>query len=209
MQTSADQLAQRLVTALGGDALINDTNALAAYKVDGRQPKLVCCPESPEKVAAALKICAEAHAAVTPRGGGSALAIGNPPRHIDVVMATTKLNGIIEHDDANLTVTAQSGITLKTLQTALAPKRQFVPIDAPFPEVSTLGGIVAANLNGVRRGCYGSVRDLVIGMKVGLAGGEHVKAGGKVVKNVAGYDMCKLLVGSLGTLGIITEITLR
>ncbi|HEX2928850.1 MAG TPA: FAD-binding protein, partial [Candidatus Binatia bacterium] len=114
-----------------------------------------------------------------------------------------------EHDDANLTVTAQSGITLSALQTSLASKKQFVPIDAPFPDRGTIGGIVAANLNGARRSCYGGVRDLVIGMKVGLAGGELFKAGGKVVKNVAGYDMCKLLIGSLGTLGIITEVTLR
>ena len=84
-----------------------------------------------------------------------------------------------------------------------------MPFDVPYPERSTIGGIVAANLNGVRRGCYGSVRDLVIGMRVALPAGEQIKAGGKVVKNVAGYDMCKLFVGSLGTLGIITEVTVR
>jgi glycolate oxidase FAD binding subunit len=88
-------------------------------------------------------------------------------------------------------------------------KNQFAPFDPPMTERSTFGGMVAANLNGPRRACYGSVRDLIIGMKVALASGEQIKAGGKVVKNVAGYDMCKLFTGSLGTLGIITEVTLR
>jgi glycolate oxidase FAD binding subunit len=98
---------------------------------------------------------------------------------------------------------------LTALQVLLAPQKQFVPFDPPFPDCSTIGGIVAASLNGPRRGFYGGVRDLVIGMKVVLASGEQIKAGGKVVKNVAGYDLCKLFVGSLGTLGIITEVTLR
>ena len=116
---------------------------------------------------------------------------------------------MVEHDDANLTAIVQSGITLAASQKITAGARQFVPFDVPNPQRSTIGGIVASNLNGARRVCYGSVRDLVIGMKVALPTGEHIKAGGKVVKNVAGYDMCKLFVGSLGTLGIITELTLR
>ena len=95
------------------------------------------------------------------------------------------------------------------LQKRLAPRLQQAPFDPPFAERATVGGIVAANLNGPRRSSHGSVRDLIIGMKVVLGNGERIKAGGKVVKNVAGYDMCKLFVGSLGTLGVITEITLR
>ena len=136
-------------------------------------------------------------------------SLGNPPRSLDVVIKTARLNQVIEHDPANLTVTVQSGITLNALQNVIAAKQQFVPFDPPLPERSTIGGIVAANLNGPRRASYGSVRDLVIGMKVVLASGEIVKAGGKVVKNVAGYDMCKLFTGSLGTLAIIAEVTLR
>ena len=109
----------------------------------------------------------------------------------------------------NLTVTAQSGIKLAELQGALAHHKQFAPFDPPLPARATIGGTIAANINGPRRSSFGAVRDLVIGMKVALANGEQIKAGGKVVKNVAGYDMCKLFVGSLGTLGIITEATLR
>ena len=209
MKLSVEQLAKQLEFVLGADSLITNPDGLAAHGIDGKQPKLICRPESPEQIAVALKICAEAEAAVVPWGGGTALAIGNPPRQVDVVLTTHRLDRVLDHDHANLTVTAQSGITLSALQTSLAPQKQFAPLDAPFPDRSTIGGIVAANLNGARRGCYGGVRDLVIGMKVALIDGAHIKAGGKVVKNVAGYDMCKLFVGSLGTLGIITEATLR
>ncbi|HEX9788946.1 MAG TPA: FAD-binding oxidoreductase, partial [Candidatus Binatia bacterium] len=162
-----------------------------------------------EHVAAALRLCGYLEATVIPWGGGTAMAIGNPPRQADVVVDLQKIHGVVEHDAANLTATVRCGTTLSALQSALAAQKQFAPFDAPFPARATVGGIVAANLNGPRRGCYGSVRDLVIGMKVALAGGEQIKAGGKVVKNVAGYDMCKLFVGSLGTLGLITEVTLR
>ncbi len=122
-----------------------------------------------EQVSAVLRLCAEADATVTPWGGGTAMALGNPPRQVEVVLNTGRLDRVIDHDPANLTVTAESGISLAALQQLLAAQRQFVPVDPPFPERSTVGGIVAANLNGPRRSYYGSVRDLVIGMKVGLA----------------------------------------
>ncbi len=209
MIVTVDQLMQRLQSALGSDAVSADTDSLNSHRIDGVTPHLVTTPASAEQVGAVLSACSEAGATVIPWGGGTAMALGNPPRSADVVIKLEKLNRVIEHDSANLTVTAQCGMTLNALQSTLATQKQFVPIDAPFPARATLGGIVAANLNGPRRGFYGSVRDLVIGMKVALASGESIKAGGKVVKNVAGYDMCKLFVGSLGTLGIITEATFR
>jgi glycolate oxidase FAD binding subunit len=209
MKSTVDQLAQRLGAELGAAAVVTEQSALASHIVDGMQPALVCFPSTAEQIAAALRVSVEAEAAVIPWGGGTAMSIGNRPRALDVVMATSRFNGVIEHDHANLTATVQSGTTLTALQEILARQRQFLPFDPPHPARATVGGIVAANLNGPRRSCYGSVRDLVIGMKVALASGEMIKAGGKVVKNVAGYDMCKLFVGSLGTLGILTEVTLR
>jgi glycolate oxidase FAD binding subunit len=209
MKSTVDQLAQRLAAEVGVVAVVTEQSALASHIVDGMQPALVCSPSTSEQIAAALRICAEAEAAVIPWGGGTAMPIGNRPSALDVVIETSRLDRAIEHDDANLTATVQSGITLMALQEILARQKQFLPFDPPFPARATVGGIVAANLNGPRRSCYGSVRDLVIGMKVALASGELIKAGGKVVKNVAGYDMCKLFVGSLGTLGILTAVTLR
>lgn len=209
MLTRLDRLIQSLRSALEPAGVTAEAESLTSYRIDGITPRLVVTPESNEQIGAALRHCSEARATVVPWGGGTAMTLGNPPRQVDVVMNLGHLNRVIEHDPANLTVSAQCGMTLAALQSALYPEKQFVPIDAPFPGRATLGGIVAPNLNGPRRSCYGSVRDLVIGMKVMLAGGESIKAGGKVVKNVAGYDMCKLFVGSLGTLGIITEVTLR
>jgi glycolate oxidase FAD binding subunit len=210
MKVNVEQLRRQLETALAAGAVAEAESGLeSAHSIDGRRPNLVCRPESAEQIAAALRLCTEEEAAIIPWGGGTAMAIGNLPRHTDVIVETRKLNRVIEHDHANLTATVQSGITLSDLQASLAPQKQFVPIEAPFPDRATVGGAIASNLNGPRRSYYGSVRDLVIGMRVVLASGEQIKAGGKVVKNVAGYDMCKLFVGSLGTLGIITEVTLR
>jgi len=209
MKSTVDQLAQRLEAELGAAAVVTEQSVLAAHIVDGMRPALVCSPAAAEQIAAALRVCVEAEAAVVPWGGGTAMAIGNRPRALDVVMQTSRLDRVIEHDAANLTATVQSGIALTALQDIVRGQNQFLPFDPPDPARATVGGVVAANLNGPRRSCYGSVRDLVIGMKVALASGELIKAGGKVVKNVAGYDMCKLFVGSLGTLGILTEVTLR
>ena len=167
MKSTPDQLAQRLAAELGADAVSLNADLLIAHCVDGKQPALVCTPDR-EQVSAALRLCAEADATVTPWGGGTAMALGNPPRQVEVVLNTGKLDRVIDHDHANLTVTAESGISLAALQQLLAGQRQFVPVDPPFPERSTVGGIVAANLNGPRRSYYGSVRDLVIGMKVVL-----------------------------------------
>ncbi len=209
MNLSQAQLAARLESALGAGAVLREASILAAHCVDGKQPTLVCAPQDAEQIAALLRLCAEARAALVPWGGGTAMAIGNTPKALDIVVTLHRLNDILEHDHANLTATVQSGITMTVLQQSLARENQFLPIDPPHPTSATIGVIVAANINGPRRLGYGSVRDLVIGMKLVLASGEQIKAGGKVVKNVAGYDMCKLFVGSLGTLGIISEVTVR
>ena len=209
MNSTAARLAQRFAAEFGADSVAADPAQLASHKVDGQLPALLCRPANEEQLSTALRLCAEHEAAVIPCGAGTAMTIGNAPRHVDVVISTERLARILDHDPANLTVSAESGIVLARLQGELRNQQQFAPVDPPFPECTTIGGIIAANLNGARRSYYGSVRDLVIGIKVVLIGGEKIKAGGKVVKNVAGYDMCKLFVGSLGTLGIISQATLR
>ena len=209
MKLAVDQLAQKLAAELGDHWVSADAHIRAGHTIDEREPSLVCAPAGPEQIAAALRLCAEAGATVAPYGGGTAITIGNAALPLDVALDLNRLNRVVEHDHANLTATIEAGITLAGLQRFLGQQKQFAPFDPPHPERATVGGIVATNLSGPRRSYYGSVRDLVIGMKVVLASGELIKAGGKVVKNVAGYDMCKLFVGSLGTLGIITQITLR
>lgn len=209
MKISSDQLAARLARELAAGAVAADLAIISNYSIDGRTPAMVCHAQSEEEVSIVLRVCGEAEAAVTPWGGGTFMKLGNVPRRLDVVLALGKLARLIEHDDANLTATVEAGMTAAAFQRALAERRQFLPVDPPRADRATLGGLAAANINGPRRGFYGGLRDLVVGMKMVLAGGDRVKTGGKVVKNVAGYDLAKLFIGSLGTLGVITELTFR
>jgi glycolate oxidase FAD binding subunit len=209
MKTTTETLATRLEYVVGWQAVQEDSVVLAAHAVDGLVPSVRVAPQDAPQISEVLKICTEEHAAVVPWGGGTSIALGNRPSRVDVVLSLERLNALVEHDDANLTATSQAGMRLGALQQVLARRNHFLAIDPPNPAEATIGGIVAANTNGPRRMLYGGVRDQVIGMKTVLATGEQVKSGGKVVKNVAGYDMCKLFTGSLGTLGVITEVTFR
>ena len=146
--------------------------------------------------------------AVAFAGGGSKLGLGNPPERVDLEVGTRGLNQVLEHAAGDLVVRAQAGVPLADLQAALAPAGQWLALDPPEPR-ATVGGVVAANASGPRRLRYGTVRDLIIGITVVLADGTVAHAGGKVVKNVAGYDLAKLFCGSLGTLGMVAEVIFR
>jgi glycolate oxidase FAD binding subunit len=166
-------------------------------------------PGTPQGVASAL---AEANAAkrlVAPRGGGSKTAWGNPGAHADVVLSTERLNRVIEHAWADMTVTVEAGCTVAVLQSTLALHGQRLAIDPLWPERATIGGILATNDSGALRLRFGSLRDLIIGITVALPDGTLAMSGGKVVKNVAGYDLPKLMTGALGTLGVITQAIFR
>jgi glycolate oxidase FAD binding subunit len=209
MKTKTDTLTARLESILGRPAVQENAGVLAAHAVDGMVPSVRVAPQDAAQISEVLKICTEEHAAVVPWGGGTSIGLGNRPSRVDMILSLERFTGLIEHDDANLTATAQAGMRVAEFQQILAGRHQFLAIDPPQAAEATIGGVVAANTNGPRRMHYGGVRDQVIGMKCVLATGEQVKSGGKVVKNVAGYDMCKLFTGSLGTLGVITEVTLR
>jgi glycolate oxidase FAD binding subunit len=146
--------------------------------------------------------------AVAFAGGGSKLGLGNPPDRADLLVSTSRLDRVLEHAAGDLVVRAQAGVRLADLQAALGPAGQWLALDPPEPR-ATVGGVVAANASGPRRLRYGTVRDLIIGITVVLADGTVAHAGGKVVKNVAGYDLAKLFCGSLGTLGMIAEVIFR
>jgi glycolate oxidase FAD binding subunit len=150
----------------------------------------------------------DAHA-LYPVGSGTKLALGNPPSRQGRVVDMSGLAGVIDFPARDMTITVQAGITIKALQELAASEKLQLPIDVAQPDRATLGGIIATNACGPRRLGYGTVRDYVIGISAVNDEGAEFKAGGRVVKNVAGYDLCKLLVGSLGTLGIITQATLK
>jgi glycolate oxidase FAD binding subunit len=145
---------------------------------------------------------------VLPCGNGSKLHWGGFAE-TDLILSTAKLNQLIDHAVGDLTVTAEAGMTLATLQAELAKAGQFLPIDPSYADTATLGGIVATADTGAWRQRYGGVRDLLIGITFARSDGAIAKAGGRVVKNVAGYDLMKLFTGSHGTLGVITQVTFR
>jgi glycolate oxidase FAD binding subunit len=175
----------------------------------GRAPRLVLEPASVAEAAEALRGLAADRLAVTFVGGGTDLGLGAPPSRLDAVLHTRRLGRIREHAPSDQIVAVEGGMTLAALQQHLAPHGQRLALDPPFPERATLGGIVAASAFGPRRLRYGAIRDLVIGITVVRADGVVARGGGKVVKNVAGFDLPRLFCGSLGTLGLVAEVVLR
>ena len=183
--------------------------AAANDAIAGVQPSLVVEPGSEQEVAKVLKLANAAGLAVIPRGGGTKLECGNPPTRADVVVSMARLNRVLEHAWADLTVSVEAGCTISKLQGTLAKHGQRLALDALWPERATVGGVLSTNDSGVLRLRFGSLRDLVIGVTAALADGTVASSGGKVVKNVAGYDLPKLVTGAFGTLGVITRAIFR
>jgi glycolate oxidase FAD binding subunit len=146
---------------------------------------------------------------VVPRGGATKLDWGNPPKKVNLILSTARLNRIVEHAWADLTVTAEAGCTLQSLQHTLAQHDQRLAFDGLWPERATIGGVLSANDSGALRLRFGALRDLIIGVTIALPDGTLASSGGKVVKNVAGYDLPKLVTGAFGTLGVITRAVFR
>jgi glycolate dehydrogenase FAD-binding subunit len=177
--------------------------------VAGVQPTMVFEPINEVELARALRYADSDGLSVIPRGSGSKLGWGNPPNRADLVLSTARLNRVIEHAWADLTVSVEAGCTIGTLQDTLAQHEQRVAIDPLWPEHTTIGGLLSTNDSGTLRIRYGSLRDLIIGVTIALPDGTLASSGGKVVKNVAGYDLPKLVTGALGTLGVITRAVFR
>ena len=191
-----------LISSLGHEA-VAPPERLVEHSVDGVPPEAVVFPTKVEDVAEALSLATREGKAVTPRGGGTQMALGNTPSRIGMVLGLSRLNRVLLHEPADLVTSAEAGITLRALQEELAKDGQFLPLEAPLPARATIGGILAANASGPSRLAYGTARDWLIGIKVVQPNGTVTKSGGRVVKNVAGYDLHRLYTGSLGTLGVI------
>jgi glycolate oxidase FAD binding subunit len=174
-----------------------------------RLPARVEEPADGQRVAALLASAAEAGSGVVAFGGSTLQSIGNVPRRYDVAISLRRLDRVLQYDSRDLTVGLEAGITLESVARTLAQARQFIPFDAPLPRRATIGGTLAAGWAGPRRATHGHLRDLLIGSTVALTDGSLASAGGMVVKNVTGYDMSKLYVGSLGTLGIIVRANFK
>jgi glycolate oxidase FAD binding subunit len=183
--------------------------ANSADRVAGLQPAFVVEPGNEKELATVLHAANEMGLAVLPRGSGTKMNWGNAPTRGDVILSTARLNKIIEHVWADLTVTVEAGCIIGKLQKVLAQHGQRLALDALWSAQSTIGGVLSTNDSGALRLRFGALRDLIIGVTVGLPSGTLASSGGKVVKNVAGYDLPKLVTGAFGTLGVITRAVFR
>jgi glycolate oxidase FAD binding subunit len=169
----------------------------------------VAQPTSIAELSQAVREAVAQGQAVFPLGGRTMLGLGLPPSKHGIGVDLRSLDQVIDYPARDMTITVQAGITIAKLQANLAKENQQLPVDVPIPEQATLGGAIAVNASGPRRYGYGTLRDYVIGISFFNDEGQEIKAGGRVVKNVAGYDLMKLHIGALGTLGIITQVTLK
>ena len=177
--------------------------------MDGVTPQAVARPADRRGVGELLRWASANGVRVFPTGGGVFAGLGNVPSRVDVALDLSRLNKVIDYQPADLTVSAEAGITLESLRRELAQGEKYVPLEAPLPHRATVGGILATGYSGPMRYSYGLPRDWIIGISVVGTDGVETKAGGRVVKNVTGYDLNKLYTGSLGTLGVIVEASFK
>ena len=196
-------------TILQGFADGSVTEPLSGHEIDGLTPEAVFAPDTIEALCAALATCNGERLSVSPVGGLTRTRIGKIPARYDVAISTSRLRSPISHNQADLTATVEAGITVSSLQESLAEHGQFVAIDPPLPDQATVGGTLAIGNSGPLRWQGWGLRDIVIGMKVASPNGDLTKSGGQVVKNVSGYDMSRLHIGGLGTLGIVAEVSFK
>ncbi|MCX8073087.1 MAG: FAD-binding oxidoreductase [Candidatus Binatia bacterium] len=201
------ELFRELVARLPADALSADSAFRHRFALGGRVPEVVVVPNSEEEVVGALQVCAELGAAVVPWGEGARQQQMPAPWRYDVALAMGRMNRVLAYEPDDLTVTVQAGCTLETLARLLAPRRQWLLNDIALPAQSTVGGVVASAVVALTHCARLSARDLLLGITFASGEGALVHAGGRVVKNVAGYDLMRLLTGSWGTLGVVTQAT--
>lgn len=206
MSVSTRSVAGALAEIVGAAQVARGT---ATNAIDGCPPRWAVRPRSLGEVAAVVALASDEGLAVVPRGSGSALDLGRPPQRVDIVLDLRGLDRILEYNPDDLTVTVEAGLTAGALATHLRPRRQWLPVDPPGWAARTLGGLVATNASGPLRARYGTLRDFLLGVRFVQADGVLTWGGARVVKSVTGYDVPKLMVGALGTLGVLGELTLR
>lgn len=209
MITSLESSQTEFASIVGAAHVVSDEGTCHTFAIDGHAPKSVVYPKSPDQVAAVLKCAAHHDLAVIPFRSATKLGIGNIPRRYDVAVSLKELNNVWHYEPADLTVSVEAGIKLGDFAELLSRYGLWLPLDPPGAARSSLGGILATNATGPLRQFYGAPRDMVVGMKIATTDGKIIKAGGRVVKNVAGYDLTKLLIGSYGSLGVIVEVNLK
>jgi glycolate oxidase FAD binding subunit len=209
LNTAVESIRTELANTVGESRVVSDAAARAGAAVDGVTPASVIYPASAEQVAETLKYASDRGLALIPFRNGTKLGVGNVPRRYDLALSLKDLNQVWHYEPADLTVSVEPGMKLGDFQHFVARDRLWLPLDPAGGARASIGGILAANASGPLRLRYGTARDMVVGMKIATAEGKLIKTGGRVVKNVAGYDLAKLLIGSYGTLGVIVEASFK
>jgi glycolate oxidase FAD binding subunit len=207
--TVAADVAGRLAEAIGAKRVVAAEEELATYAVDGLAPSAIVRPASAEEIAEVVRFAVGEKVALLPLGSRSKSELGMPPTRYDIAIDMTGLRGIAHYDAGDLTLSVDAGMPLRELEIYLKEKGQFLPLAVPCFESATAGGTIASGIDSALRLQYGSARDLLIGAEFVDGTGQLCKSGGRVVKNVTGYDLHKLLIGSLGTLGVIARVNFR
>jgi glycolate oxidase FAD binding subunit len=209
IEHASPSLRSALASIVSEQYAIADPAACAHHAVQGIVPSCVVAPGSLEELCAVMRVAHEMNAAVAPWGGGTQQNIGGPPAQLDLVVRTERLSRVLIHEPDDLTISVEAGITLGALRELAARHGQMLPLDPPLPARATIGGLLATATDGPRRLGYGTLRELTIGIAVVEASGRLSRGGGMVVKNVSGFDMMKLYIGSLGTLAIIASANFK
>jgi glycolate oxidase FAD binding subunit len=202
-------LAAKLQSLLGATSVTTPEDLPTPFAVDGVSPAAIVQPASAEEVAEVVRFAAAENLGIVSCGSRSKLELGMPPARYDIALDMTGLCRIAHYDAGDMTLSADAGMPLRQMEQALAEKQQFLPLAVPCFETSTVGGAVASGIDSVLRQQYGTARDFLIGAEFVDGTGRICKSGGRVVKNVTGYDLHKLLIGSLGTLCVITRLNFR
>lgn len=208
MTTSAN-LASRLADLIGQHRVVAAESELLEYAIDGVVPAAIVRPNSAPEVAEVVRFALAEKLAIIPTGSRSKLGLGMPPARYDIALDMTGLHEIAHYDAGDLTLSVDAGMPLRELAKVLAEKNQLLPLSVPCYETTTVGGTIASGIDSTLRRQYGASRDFLIGAEFVDGKGALCKSGGRVVKNVTGYDLHKLLVGSLGTLAVITRLNFR
>jgi len=209
MSTASATVSSRLADIVGPSNVVTDPTQLAAFAIDDKTPSASVSPQSTAEILEIVKFARKEKLAIVTTGARTKLGIGLPPRQYDVALDMTRLNRLVSYDPGDLTLSVEAGIPLHKLAAILAEHHQFLPLAVPYFDRTTIGGTIASGVDGPLRQLYGTARDYLLGMEFVTGEGVCAKSGGRVVKNVTGYDIHKLMIGALGTLGVITRINFK
>src|ERR1700722_7945462 len=209
MSTASAIHGSRLADIVGPSNVVTDPAQLSAYTIDKKAPASAARPQSTAEIVDVVKFAVKEKLAIVSTGARTKLGMGLPPRQYDIALDVTRLDRLVSYDPGDLTLSVEAGMPLHKLGAILAEHLQFLPLAVPYYNHTTIGGAVASGVDGPLRQFYGTARDYLLGMEFVTGEGVAAKSGGRVVKNVTGYDIHKLMIGALGTLGVITRLNFK